>query len=160
MAYQTTYNERMAPPMPGVVAGQMDNARIVTGIAETAAPGIPFGRAVSQGALSDQGIILGGSLAGLRGVSIRDTTLRGDVSDANRDKYQPTNSAGVLESGDIWIEPGEAVATTDAVYFIAATGVFMKTASGAIGPVPGYRFKTSCGVGGRCILSCDGGKKA
>lgn len=150
---QSSYSERIAPPMPGVVAGQMDNARTTTGICETEDPGIPFGRVVSQGALSDQGVILGGSLAGLRGVSIRDITLG-----AEQDAYLPPNSVGILEDGDIWVEPTVAVNANDVVWFNATTGTFNK--STGIGPVPGWRYKTSCGIGGRAIVSTTGGRKA
>jgi hypothetical protein len=154
MVTQSTYSERMAPPGPGVVAGQMDNARIVTGIAETASPGIPFGRAVSQGSSSDQGVVIGGTLAGFRGVSIRDVTLPG--SRTVLDAYLPPDSVGVLESGDIWVEPTVAVNANDPVWFNATTGTFNK--STGIGPIIGARWKTSCGVGGRAILSLRGGK--
>jgi hypothetical protein len=151
MTTQTSYSERIAPPMPGVLAGNYDNARVATGIAETAAPGIPFGRAVAQGTLSDQGRLLGAaSLALFRGVSVRDVTLRGDVATANLDAYQPTNSMSCLESGEIWVEPAVAVAVTDPVHFVAATGIFTNT--GGIGPIVGAKWKTSCGVGGRAIL--------
>jgi hypothetical protein len=160
MTTQTTYSERMAPPAPGTLAGQVNEARITTGICETAAPGIAFGRAVSQGTLSDEGVILGGSLAGFRGVSVRDITLRGDVATANLDKYQPPNSMAVMESGDIWVEPNEAVTAHAAVYFVAATGLFSDNSSGAVGPVPGAYWKTSCGVGGRAILSIPQGGRA
>jgi hypothetical protein len=156
MATQTSYSERMAPPMAGVIAGQMDNARTTTGLCETASPGIPFGRAVSQGSASDQGVIVGGSLAGFRGVSIRDVTLRGDR--AVVDAYLPPDNVGVLEDGDIWVEPTVAVNANDVVWFNATTGTFNK--STGIGPIPGARYKTSCGVGGRAILSITGGRKA
>lgn len=160
MTTQTSYSESMAPPSPGTLAGNVDSARTTTGICETAAPGIPFGRAVSQGTLSDEGCILGGSLAGFRGVSIRDITLRGDVAAANLDKYQPPNSMGVMESGDIWVEPNEAVTAHAAVYFVAATGIFSDNASGAVGPIPGAYWKTSCGVGGRAIVAIPRGGRA
>lgn len=155
---QGAYGERIAPPGPGIVAGHMNEARITTGICETASPGIPFGRAVSQGSLSDEGVILGGSLAGFRGVSIRDITLPGDR--AVVDAFLPPDSLAVLESGDIWVEPNEAVAAGNAVYFVAATGIFSDNATGAIGPIPGARWKTSCGVGGRAILSIPQGGRA
>jgi len=150
MATQTSYSERIAPPMPGVIAGNMDNARIATGICETAAPGIPFGRAISQGVLSDQGRLLGGVLTAFRGISVRDITLRGDVATANLDKYQPLNNMGCLESGEIWVEPAVAVAVTDPVHYVQATGIFTNT--GGIGPIVGAKWKTSCGVGGRAIV--------
>lgn len=149
MATQTTYASNIAPPGPGVIAGNMDNARIATRICETASPGIPFGRAVSQGALSDQGALIGGaSLAVFRGVSVRDQTLRGDL--AVVDAYLPPNSMAVLESGEIWVEPSVAVAVGDPVWFAAATGLF--NISTGFGPIVGAKWKTSCGIGGRAIL--------
>lgn len=158
MVTQSTYSERMAPPSPGTIAGMMDTARTTTGICETASPGIPFGRAVSQGTLSDEGVVLGGTLAGFRGVSIRDITLRGDLPVL--DAYLPPNSVGVLESGDIWVEPNEAVTAHAAVYFVAATGLFSDNAAGALGPIPGAYWKTSCGVGGRAIVAIPQGGRA
>src|SRR5215218_6480978 len=134
MTTQTAYNERMAPPSPGTLAGQVDSARTTTGICETASPGIAFGRAVSQGTLSDEGVILGGSLAGFRGVSIRDVTVRGD--NGSVDHYLPPDSMGVMESGDIWVEPAGAVVAHAALYFAAATGLFDDAAGGNIGPIP------------------------
>lgn len=160
MTTQTSYSERMAPPAPGTLAGQVNEARITTGICETASPGIPFGRAVSQGSLSDEGCIIGGSLAGFRGVSIRDVTLRGDEGSTTLDKYQTPDSMGVMESGDIWVEPNEAVTAHAAVYFVAATGIFSDNSSGAVGPIPGAYWKTSCGVGGRAIVSIPQGGRA
>lgn len=160
MATQTTYTTNIAPPGPGVVAGAMESAKITTGIAETASPGIPFGRAVSQGTLSDYGVVLGGTLAGFRGVSVRDITLRGDQ--AVVDAYLPPNSVGVLESGDIWVEPGEAVLAHDPVFFNLTTGVFFKATAGGISATAliGAYFKTACGIGGRAILSMPFGRKA
>jgi hypothetical protein len=160
MTTQTSYSERMAPPAPGTIAGNMDTARVITGICETASPGIAFGRAVSQGTLSDEGTILGGTLAGFKGVSVRDVTLRGDVATADLDKYQAPNSMAILESGDIWVEPNEAVTAHAAVYFVAATGLFSDNASGALGPIPGAYWKTSCGIGGRAIVSIAQGGRA
>lgn len=160
MTTQTSYSERMAPPAPGTLAGGMDVARTITGICETASPGIPFGRAVSQGSLSDQGTIIGGTLAGFKGISIRDVTLRGDEGSTTLDKYQTPDSMGIMEAGDIWVEPNEAVTAHAAVYFVAATGILSDNASGALGPIPGAYWKTSCGVGGRAIVCIPQGGRA
>lgn len=149
MTTQTTYSERIAPPVPGTVAGRRNNANVSTGICETASPGIGFGLAVSQGTLSDEGVVLGGTVAGLRGCSIRDIT----VAAGQNDKFLPPNGLGILEAGDIWVAPREAVAVNDPVYFVAATGVWTQNGTGAVGPVKGARFKTACGVGGAAILS-------
>lgn len=151
---QTTYAMNISPPPPGTLAGNVDNARIATGISETAATGIPFGRAVQIGTLSDQGRLLGAATAAaFRGISVRDVTLRGDL--AVIDAIVAPNSMSVLESGEIWVEPGEAVAVADPVYVVPATGVLMKTV-GANVLVANARWKTSCGVGGRAIVQLFG----
>lgn len=158
MTTQTTYASNISPPGPGTIAGNMDSAKVATGICETASPGIPFGRAVAQGTLSDQGIILGGAAATFKGISVRDITLRGDG--AVVDAYLPPNSMGVLEEGDIWVEPSVAVAANDPVYFEPTTGVFRNILDVDGILVTRARFKTSCGVGGRAIISLDGGRNA
>jgi hypothetical protein len=147
----------MAPPSPGTLAGQVNEARITTGICETTA-GIPFGVACSQGSSSDEGAIIGGTLAGFRGVSVRDVTLRGDSGDL--DQYRPPNSMSIMESGDIWVEPAGAVDAHAAVYFNATTGLLDDASGGNLGPVPGAYWKTSCGVGGRAIVAIPQGGKA
>jgi hypothetical protein len=138
----------MGPPSAGTIAGNRNRAKVSTGICETASPGIGFGLAVSQGALSDEGVILGGSVSGLRGCSVKDVT----VAAGQDDKFLPPNGLSVLETGDIWVEPGHAVAANDPVYFNATTGVWSNQASGNVGPVKGAKFKTSCGTGGSAIL--------
>jgi hypothetical protein len=153
MATQTTYSERMLDNSPGTIQGSDHESE--TGICETAAPGgIPFGVAVSQGTLSDQGVVIGGSLAGFRGVAAKVVTLG-----AEQDKYLPPNNMTILHKGTIWVEPNEAVTADAAVYFVAATGVFSDNAAGAVGPIKGARWKTSCGIGGRALLQLSGHNK-
>jgi len=141
MAVQTSYSERMSPPGPGTISGS--DFDTVTGLCETASPGIPFGRAVSQGTLSDKGVVLGGTAAAFRGVSVRDITLG-----AEQDAYLPPNNVGILKKGEVWLEPSVAVAANDIVHFDTATGIF-KISGGIL--VKGARWVTSCGVGGRAI---------
>jgi len=161
MTTQTTYSEHIRPPVPGVIAGNLDSAKVNSRICETAEPGIGFGLAVGQGALSDGGAVLGGALAHLVGVSVRDITLRGDVALADVDHYQAPNNMAVLEEGDIWVAPGAAVVANGDVFYNTVSGVFMAAAgSNIVGPVPGWRYKTSCGVGGAAILEATAGKKA
>ena len=152
-AVQTSYSERMAPPGPGSLHGSdYDDSH---GICETAAPGgIPFGRAVSQGTLSDKGVVIGGTLAAFRGCSTKDHTLG-----AEQDKYLPPNEVGIRHRGFVWVEPGHAVAANDDVYFSATTGVFSNQASGNLGPLKGARWETSCGTGGRALLQLAGYNK-
>lgn len=152
MVTQTTYTERMAPLPPGSRAGSDGND--ITGICETASPGIPFGRAVSQGTLSDQGSVIGGTLAGFKGISLRDITL--DVRD--NDAYLPPHNMGIRERGDVWVEPTVAVLARDPVWFNATTGTFNK--STGIGPIPGAYFVDTCGIGGRTRVHLRGGRSA
>lgn len=147
IAAQTTYSERMAPPSPGSPSGS--DYDTITGLCETTAPGIPFGRAVSQGTLSDKGMVLGGTLAAFRGVSLKDITLASE-----QDAYLPPNSMGVVHRGLVWVEPTVAVNANDPVWFNAATGTFNK--STGLGPIKGARWETSCGVGGRALLQLAG----
>lgn len=140
---QTSYSERMAPPGPGTISGS--DFDVVTGLCETAAPGIGFGLAVSQGTLSDKGMVLGGTLAAFRGPAVRDITLG-----AEQDKYLPPDNVGAVRRGQVWLEPGEAIVANDPVWFHGATGVFYKAAgTGRVGPVKGAHWVTSCGIGGR-----------
>jgi len=148
---QTTYREQMLDNSPGTLQGSDYNTE--TGICETVA-GIPFGRAVSQGAESDQGVIIGGSLAAFRGVAMKDVTLG-----AEQDTYLVPNNVGIMNRGTIWVEPNEAVTADAAVYFVAATGVFSDNASGAVGPIKGARWKTSCAANGRALLQLSGYNK-
>lgn len=143
--YQTTYSEGMLDNSPGTLGGNVDNARTSTGTCETVA-GIGFGLAVGRGANSDRGTVLGGAITGLRGCSIKDVTL----VVGNADKYLPPNSMGIMESGEVWVEPAVAIDIDDPVHYVSATGVWTNT--GGVGPVLGARWKTSCGVGGRALL--------
>jgi hypothetical protein len=155
MVTQTAYTERMAPLPPGSRAGSDGDDK--TGICETASPGIPFGRAVSQGALSDQGVIIGGSLAGFRGISLRDVTL--DVR--NGDAYLPPNNVGVRARGGVWVEPTVAVNAHDVVWFNTVTGTFAKaTGTNLVGPIPGAYFMDTCGIGGRSRIYLPGSRAA
>ena len=140
---QTTYKYPHDAAYPGMVSGNDYDAD--TGIVETAA-GIGFGLAVSQGA-NDLGIIIGGTVAGFRGVTIRDVTLDPSKSDT----FAQYDNAGVLQEGKIWVTPKEAVAAQDPVYFDPATGEFYKgvaTLATAVGPLLGARWVDSAAANG------------
>lgn len=143
---QTDYTERMLPPSPGTIAGSDFNTK--TGNCETAA-GIGFGLAVSQGVLSDKGVVLGGALPGFLGISVRDITLA-SVGGASVDKYQQYKNIGYLSRGQIWVLAGAAVAANDPVHFDAATGAISN--AGGVGPIPGARFVTSGANGSRVLI--------
>lgn len=148
---QTAYGERMAPNPPGVIDGADYNTE--TCISETASPGIGFGLMTSRGSLSDQGVVLGGALADVRGILVRDVTL--EPGDA--DKLIAPKSGSILSRGRIWVEPGEAVNDGDPVFFHGTTGVLYKAAgTGRVGPIYGARWVDTCGVSGRARVFLSG----
>lgn len=149
MVTQTTYLERMAPLPPGSKAGTDHD--IETGICETVSPGIPFGRAVSRGTLSDQGTIIGGAAATFKGISLRDATL----DPRNNDAYLPPNNMGIVRRGFVWCEPTEAVADGDPVFFNATTGTLNKSTGVRI---IGAEWADTAGIGGRSRVKLAGGR--
>lgn len=95
---------------------------------KAAVAAIPFGRAVSvKGASltdgSQRSIVLGGTAAVFLGVTYRDITQQPNFV-AQGDGYPAGWNAGVMTRGDIWVQVSSAIAVTDAVKFITATGVF------------------------------------
>lgn len=140
-AVQTDYSERIGLPPVGSIHGS--DYDTITGICETDAPGIGFGLAVSQGTESDQGVVLGGVLAKFRGISLRDTTLRGDRG--NVDHYVPPNSVSVIKRGQVWVLPVDAVVPGDPVYFDGTTGKLGKAGDGKLGPIKGASWQSTGG---------------
>lgn len=152
---QTTYRENMKPPAPGTLIGGA-KYDVITGNAQTDANGIPFGRVVSEGNKTthgDRATTLGGALASMKGISIRDITLASHAT--LPDAYKDKDEMGIVRKGEVWVEPREAVVADDPVYFVAATGVLSNSASGAIGPIPGARW-TSSSVDGRAKVYLPG----
>lgn len=136
MTTQTDYAERMGPPSPGTIAGSRHD--VIHGIVETEA-GIGFGLAVSQGSESDAGTVLGGTLAGFKGVSVK------DITQPNGDKYMPPATIAICAKGNIWVKATAAVAANDPVHFNGTTGEFTNT--GGIGPIVGAYWVKSAGAG-------------
>lgn len=142
-AVQSSYSETMSAPSPGTIQSADFNTK--TGICETVA-GIGFGLAVSSGT-ADKGVVIGGLLADFLGISIKDVTL---VDSVTPDEYQQYQNLGYISRGQIWVSPTVSVSADDPVHYVQATGAFVK--SGAIGPIVGARYVTSCGAGGRAIV--------
>jgi hypothetical protein len=145
MATQSTYQENLDVARPGLLVGCDFNAD--TGICETAA-GIGFGLAVGQGS-ADKGVVLGGALAGFRGISVRDVALGAEV-----DAYPQYGNVGVITRGKVWVTVAAAVAAGDPVHYVSATGAFTNT--GDIGPILGARYVTSAAQDGLAQVELSG----
>jgi hypothetical protein len=147
MAIQTTYTEGMRDNSPGTIAGS--DYDTITGICETADPGIGFGLAVADGTLSDKGTIIGGTTTTFKGISVKDKALA-----AEQDAYLPPDNMAILQRGQIWAEPAVAVNANDPVHFSGTTGILTNT--GGVGPVKGARWVTSCALNGRALVYLSG----
>jgi hypothetical protein len=122
---QPTYQRYLTVGQNGMLADETVWASD-TRIVETAA-GIGFGLAVSQGALSDRGCVIGGST--FVGVTRADQTLaRADLSTPSGpstlalDTYLQYDNAGILTMGDIWVNCYASVTPATTVTFSATTG--------------------------------------
>ena len=133
MPVQTTFNETMRQGVPGMV-NRMVDYNAVTRNCATAAGMLPA-RAVSQGA-TDIDAVIGGTLVGFLGITILDPTI---VNLAAPDTYPQYSNVGILTKGEIFAAAVVAVTAGDPVHFVAADGTLTNT--GAIGPIPGARWK-------------------
>lgn len=149
MPIDIAYRDTMRNNAPGTIAGSGYDVK--TGNCETDA-GIGFGLAVSQGTISDDAVVLGGTLSGFKGITVKD--INRDTRSA--DKYQKYEEVGYLNRDEIWVVATGAVAD-GAVYFDGTTGAILASSGGgAIGPIPGARFKTSADDEGRCVVYLAG----
>lgn len=115
---QSTYAERMAAGLPGMIA-DMNNSEVETRNCESVA-GIAFGVAVGQGAADKGAIALPATAAAFVGVSVRDVT----VDHNTPDKYAENDNMGVMTKGTIWVTVDGNVAAGQNVTFSTATGLF------------------------------------
>jgi hypothetical protein len=142
---QSTYTRYYFPAQNGMLASSI-NWAADTRIVATAA-GIGFGLAVSQDPANDQGCVIGGSA--FVGVTRADQTLP-QAATTTLDTYAQYDNAGILVSGDIWVNCYASVTPATAVVFEAATGKF-----GIAGTsVPDARWMTTAvGSAGTPVLA-------
>ena len=142
--HATAYTETQRPGLEGQIAtewgmaGNKRETRLVEGTA-----GIGFGRVVSLGT-GVKGAALGGAIANMLGVSIRDITLVA-MEGQGVDKYQNGDNMGVLNEGDIWVRNTAAVVAGTTVTYLAADGTFAPATGVAI---PGSRWLTTAATNG------------
>jgi len=149
---QSTYLERIVKAYAGMVANE-NPYQIDTRTVEPSS-GLPFGRAVKQGA-NDKGVGLGGALTAFAGVSIRDVTLAPVTADSDYlDEYPQYANAGILTMGAVWVMTAGTVAAGGVVHYDTTSGIF--AASGGIGPIPGARWMTSVTGAGLAVVRISG----
>jgi hypothetical protein len=146
---QTTYTRYQLPAQNGMLAS-MVNWAADTRIVETAG-GIGFGLAVSQGALSDKGCIIGGTA--FVGITRADPTIaRADLYPAPSmgiDIYPQYDNAGVLTMGDLWVFTDNAVIPGEAVYYSSTTGR-LGHSGGTV--IEDARWMTTAAAGGLAVV--------
>lgn len=120
-------------------AGMIAESQVVRDVASKAVENaaVAFGLAVGAGT-ADGSCRLGGT--GYLGITVADKTRA-------EDEYQIGEMAGVMRKGTIWVNVPVAVADTDTVYFIPATGVITNVSTGNTA-IPGAKFEiTTSGAG-------------
>lgn len=145
---QTAYSENIPVGYAGMVV-DMTQADVVSRVCETAA-GLAFGVAVSQGT-NDNGVLLGGSLTDLLGITVRDVTLDPSAADV----VPQYANLGVLVKGDIWVVAAAAITVGDPVHYDTTTGLLTNT--GGIGPIVGARWMRSAASGALGVVRLSGG---
>jgi hypothetical protein len=146
-AVQTTYSPTMQPGVEGLVATMMDDDNTETRICETAA-GIPFGRAVSEGA-NARGAVLGGATKFI-GLSVRSITIVPVYPNVTPDIYPQYSNMGVMLEGDMWVVAVAAVTHGSPATYSASTGQLNPASAGVA--IPNSRYLTSAGAGGLALL--------
>lgn len=130
-----TYTDRMDVAFAGMIAESQIVKDVASKVVTTAA--VPFGVAVGAGA-TDGSVRLGGT--GYIGITVADKSRAGD-------EYAVGEVAGVMRKGTIWVSVGVAVADTDVVYFVPATGAITNVSTDNVA-IPGAKFEiTTTGAG-------------
>jgi hypothetical protein len=133
---QSSYRPEIQVGLPGMIY-DLGSKEIVSRVVETST-GIPFGVAVSWGANSDRGAVIGGS--SFLGISLRDIALpmahidpyaTTDFAASELDSFPQYANMPVMTRGRIWVRAGATVTRNNGVYFDATTGLFSNSASGA-----------------------------
>lgn len=130
-----TYTDRMDAAFAGMIAEGQIAKDVASKVVTTAV--VPFGRAVGAGA-TDGSVRLGGT--GYIGITVADKTRAAD-------EYAVGEVAGVMRKGTIWVNVAVAVADTDVVYFVPATGAITNVSTDNVA-IPGAKFEiTTTGAG-------------
>jgi hypothetical protein len=139
MPVQTTFSETMRQGLPGMI-NKMVLYNAVSRNCSVAA-GIPAARAVSQSAINEVDATIGGTLAAFLGITILDPTIVSPTTGTPLADgvYPQTTEIGILTQGEIFATSVVATTIGDPVHFVAVDGTLTNT--GAIGPIPGARWK-------------------
>lgn len=133
-----TYASRMDVAFAGMIAESQTVKDVASKTVEAVA--VDFGLAVGSGT-ADGSVKLGGT--GYIGITVADKSR--DANNAN--SYAVGEVAGVMRKGTIWVNVPVAVADTDTVYFIPATGVITNVSTDNVA-IPGAKFEiTTSGAG-------------
>jgi hypothetical protein len=146
-AVQTTYATAMQPGVEGLVATQLNDDNSETRNCETAA-GIPFGRAVSEGA-NARGAVLGGATKFI-GLSVRSITEVPIAPNTTLDQYSENYNMSVMLMGDMWVRPIAAVTHGSPATYNSTTGQLNPASAGVA--IAGSRYLTSAGAGELALL--------
>lgn len=136
---QGAYDATQAIAYAGMIAEGQPARDIASKVIENAA--VALGLAVGVGS-ADGSARLGGT--GYVGITVADKSR-------SADSYAIGEMAPVIRKGTVWVNVPVAVADTDTVYFVPATGVITNVSAGNTAIV-GARFETSTSGAGLARL--------
>lgn len=142
MAVQTTYSSNISAGVIGAQATELP-ATIISRNVETAA-GLAFGVAAAQGT-ADKGVIAFTTGGKFVGITLRDESAFGDGL------FPQNSEARIITKGDVWVTASVAVAAGDAVYLVAATGLFTNVSTSNVA-IPNARFDTTAAAGALAVV--------
>lgn len=125
---QNTFSETFAAGFPGQVANGETSNRLSRTVEDAA--GIAFGKAAFRGT-GDHGVTAtpSATAGAFMGITIADHGIMPLPGGAAADIYPQYSTAGLLESGVIWVLAGSN--TTDgAIVYVTSGGAFTATSSG------------------------------
>lgn len=125
-AIQTSITERMRKAVAGQRATMLPAAFISRSV-ESAA-GIGFGLPAARGT-GDNQCKLWEAGAAFLGITARERSINPDTE---ADKFAQYEAARIQTAGDIWVVASVNVADGEAVYLVAATGLFTNVSAGNI----------------------------
>ncbi len=142
---QTTYLDRMATALVGMIANTEPNNLISKQVSVAA---IPFGAVVKQGASADLIAPATAAVDVVRGIAVRDQSANGTV-----DNFTIGEDALIMQRGVIWCLAGAACTVGGAAYMVVGTAQAGRMTSTSVSnlPIPGGTFESAAAAAGDLV---------
>jgi hypothetical protein len=158
MALQTLYPDTQPVAVAGAQATQIAGIHISRTVAVAA---VPFGRAVTQGAVAHTVELFGSGDTTFVGISLLDRSASGLTVVAGQVTGQTDNAFGVGETalilpvgcgGDVWVVCATGCSAGDGVFVRPSNGDFQDSNANSAVQIPGARWDTDAATGAFAIV--------